>query len=1160
MNGRGVSKRLCVTLFIISCNCGSGTAFADAVNLAKVGSHTADQNADGQISLSELLRVIQFFNLRGYHCDAAGEDGFAPGPGDATCAAHDSDYDPRDWSISLSELLRLIQFYNFRAYHACPGEGTEDDYCPGLPQPDTTPPGNVSSFVALAGDGQVALSWINPGDEDLAGVRIVRGMDAYPASWSDGVVVYEGLDQACIDTGLTNGTPCFYAAYAYDEAPNYASGVLATATPTVPEANPEVLNEFTGLRGDIDGIPPAALDPAAAQDLVDKLGEAEEEYRGGDPCAASQTMEDYLNAVQGLRTSETQPLVEDLFNRGHMIRYGMAASMLTHEGCPGVARIGESADAALDEEASDNTQAVADIRFGEPKMQTIHANGEVFTRLMVPGADPFTGAPGKPAVPVFRRLIAAPRGATSNLQTEFGNTRTIRMNLLPAQYQPVDQEPPEVDPEVFADRAFVKDDILYATNAPYPPEPVSLTDLGYCRDLHVLLLEVAAGQYNPATGEFTLFDSLHTEVHFTGGDAFLTEAALGPFEGINVYRGAVLNAADVFQFIEPGQIAPTALGEELLILTPPALRAEAQRLADWKNEKGIVTNVFDVIDGDGPGPDSPQGIDVFIEHRYENMAIRPSYILLFGDSDRVPTFYKESALGAYFLGSETIATDWPYACVSGEDFELLPEFAVGRIPVDTLAEAAIVVDKIINYEQTPPQGAAFYTHAAIAAQFQCCRNDVTTPGTDSRTFIEAAEFARDAMVPNGKLVDRIYKKTGGSGVTPARYYDGGLLPNDLGAASGFEWNGSSDDITAAWNEGRFLIIHRDHGSYYSWVHPYFSTYHLEERLLNGELLPVVFSVNCASGWYDTETCANPFDETSLVEALLRMPGGGAVGFLGDTRNSPSWPNSVLLRGFMDAVWPAALPYFGGTESTPRLGDILNHAKLYLLCEINCAGTSTAGGDISSGASYDELLMWHAFGDPTLELWTEWPYGIILPETLQARLVAANALQIDHETEGATVTVFRQSATGAALTPLGRGVVQQGVASVALLEGAAVREGDDLEIAVTLGNAISRSVAVRVPPDETAPANVANFFARSTTGRVSLTWENPPDEDFAGVRILRKEDGYPVSASDGTLVCDGAGQAADDTKVGSGHTYYYTAFAYDEVPNYASGAQAMAAMP
>nr|HPO15538.1 Ig-like domain-containing protein [Candidatus Hydrogenedentota bacterium] len=68
--------------------------------------HTADQNNDYQINLSELLRVIQFFNSNGIHCQTGTEDGFNPGPGDQTCVPHQSDYSPQDWVIGLSELLR----------------------------------------------------------------------------------------------------------------------------------------------------------------------------------------------------------------------------------------------------------------------------------------------------------------------------------------------------------------------------------------------------------------------------------------------------------------------------------------------------------------------------------------------------------------------------------------------------------------------------------------------------------------------------------------------------------------------------------------------------------------------------------------------------------------------------------------------------------------------------------------------------------------------------------------------------------------------------------------------------------------------------------------------------------------------------------------------
>jgi len=74
--------------------------------------------------------VIQFYNSDGFHCDAGTEDGYAPGPGDQSCAPHSSDYFPRNWRIELTELLRLIQFFNIGGYRDCPVEGTEDGFCP----------------------------------------------------------------------------------------------------------------------------------------------------------------------------------------------------------------------------------------------------------------------------------------------------------------------------------------------------------------------------------------------------------------------------------------------------------------------------------------------------------------------------------------------------------------------------------------------------------------------------------------------------------------------------------------------------------------------------------------------------------------------------------------------------------------------------------------------------------------------------------------------------------------------------------------------------------------------------------------------------------------------------------------------------------------------
>jgi len=99
------------------------------------GRQSADQDGDYTISLSELLRVIQFYNAGGLHCAdpaASTEDGYQPGPGQSLdCVPHTTDYNPQDWQITISEILRLIQFYNTGAYHPCPNSAAEDGFCPG---------------------------------------------------------------------------------------------------------------------------------------------------------------------------------------------------------------------------------------------------------------------------------------------------------------------------------------------------------------------------------------------------------------------------------------------------------------------------------------------------------------------------------------------------------------------------------------------------------------------------------------------------------------------------------------------------------------------------------------------------------------------------------------------------------------------------------------------------------------------------------------------------------------------------------------------------------------------------------------------------------------------------------------------------------------------
>ncbi len=95
--------------------------------------HSADANHNWRIEIGELLRVIQFFNSGGYHCASGeSEDGYHAGYNTAqvSCRPHASDFSPQDWKIQLSELLRLIQFFNIGGYSRdCGSSVDEDGFC-----------------------------------------------------------------------------------------------------------------------------------------------------------------------------------------------------------------------------------------------------------------------------------------------------------------------------------------------------------------------------------------------------------------------------------------------------------------------------------------------------------------------------------------------------------------------------------------------------------------------------------------------------------------------------------------------------------------------------------------------------------------------------------------------------------------------------------------------------------------------------------------------------------------------------------------------------------------------------------------------------------------------------------------------------------------------
>ncbi len=785
--------------------------------------------------------------------------------------------------------------------------------------------------------------------------------------------------------------------------------------------DPGVVAAFDELQQFITELPNNVLNKGLRNSLTKKLRNAEKAYNKGRPCTAANILRAYLNQTQALRKGKRREIAEELRNLGWMVRHGLLASLPEGMSCPGHPQSGTEPTVEIIN--SNNEQLVGTFALSEPIMLTVEGDGETFTQVQFPGLETGPAAEGfaevgLPGVQIYHRLIAVPIGAQAVLHVSNIQTSVVEgVNLYPLQLSAVDDYPPD---ETFMDPPFIKDEDAYAEDALFPSEIVSLQVVGQMRDLNIVQLNIASAQYNPAQQTLFITKAVEVEVEYQGGTGnFLTSRSTNPFESHNarpLVERSLLNGALIYEHIEVGPILWFDFGEELLIITDPLFLAAANDLKDWKKDKGISTKVFKTgTPASGGIGTTEDEIKDFIQDRYDNNLIRPSYVLLLGDAEFIPPFYRSSS------GSATTGTDLDYSLMTGSD--LLADLGVARIPVDTAQQAQDVVDKIINYEKNPPFDFSFYNNASFPAYFQCCRSGFSA-GTTGRAYIETMELIRDALVADGYGVDRLYFSDTtytnyGGDTTPRRYYDGTALPAAIGPTSGFQWDADTQDIIDSINDGRFLVIHRNHGGQNLWVFPEFETADVA-NLNNGNLLPVLFSVDCATGLFDNETAAGDYGTTFggvyLLEAMLRKADGGVVGALGDTRDSPTWANNALTRGFADAVFPDVLPAYGGAAPIRRLADILNYGKLYMFDEM---GTAQTAGTISYHNASSNNVMWHAFGDPTQEIWTSSPHPFFMK--LVTMELYSTYLRVLYPEEGAVITAMQGD------TPIGRGIVINGEA-------------------------------------------------------------------------------------------------------------------------------------
>ena len=620
---------------------------------------------------------------------------------------------------------------------------------------------------------------------------------------------------------------------------------------------------------------------------------------------------------------------------------------------PGTRRCGggaSTAAAALESRPARSTTRTLRLRVRLPvaRWEARSGGGRDFIGLNMDGADAL-GDVGEPGVPAFARLFAVPRGARVSVRVSDVRGYTLSgIDVFPKQEQAVDQDPAAGPPpaSLFADQPFAIDRGAYRSRAAVPRRLAHVETLGRLRDLNIAAVQVPGAQYDPRRRRARIFTSMTLTVTFRGGDGTWRSrqartALESPFE--RIYASALDNFRTVARAGRAGRAgaaqAVPPCGEEYLIVTSPALRPAADRLADAKRAAGMVVTVTEFAAGT-PSAD----IRTFIRARLNDTAcVRPTYVLLLGDTSHVGSFVEPWCTEP--TGCQ-VTSDLSYS-LDGVGTDLFADVLLGRIPANTLDVADRTVQKIVRYQTEPPAppGDDFYNHATVTSAFE------GLGPRDTRGFTMSSERFRAGLRSRGHVVHRLYHAQPAADVQ--LFKDNTALPPELRRPA-LAWDANRDQLVSELNAGRFLLLHRDHGSRVSWANPPISVNDMGLLNTTSTELPVVFAMNCSSGSFQFP------GSPSISERLLQHEGGGAVAVIGDTDVSPTVQNDQLTVGFGDAMFPATVPAFGSEVPLRRMGEILNAGKAYMAAQAGASQQLT-------GNVLREHLLWHLLGDPSMEV-------------------------------------------------------------------------------------------------------------------------------------------------------------------------------------------------
>lgn len=574
-------------------------------------------------------------------------------------------------------------------------------------------------------------------------------------------------------------------------------------------------------------------------------------------------------------------------------------------------------------------------------------------------------APGGYATPFRVDAFAVPEGCTAVVETVDSAFVDYDCRLAPAR---------RIPEKGTAAEGVVKEGGQNASQGGFYPRKVAVAAWrgSVYRGREICNVVVNPVQYDAAANKARAYSKITYKVRFVpkaGARAMAGAPATKPviLPADNMLGNITMNGASA----KAGDMAVKATGvaagddtRDYLIISVDKYAEAVGRFAEWKELLGF--RVHKVLKGSW----NSDAVKAEVEKAYaENPALY--YLLIVGDHDDVPGQYMEHHADD---GDFSVHyTDLYYGCMDGECDET-PDIYRGRLSVSSPEEAATVVDKIIGYEKRPPTDAGFYERGVNCADYLDNDNGVADDYEDRR-YVQTAEEIRAYMLGQGKDVERVYSTN--YEITP-KYWNrnyfsfGEPIPEDM-LKPAFAWDGNEGDIRRAINSGVFYVLHRDHGLVDCWENPYFSVKHVD-MLQNGDLLPVVFCVNCDNG---------AFQADCLAERFLRKQGGGAVAVIAASDISYSGYNDALACGLFDAIWPepGLRPKFPGVNSlggetpapTYELGQILDQAQVRVSETFGSPDPSVSSNEKND--SFCRIVtkeIYHCFGDPSMQICTEMP--------------------------------------------------------------------------------------------------------------------------------------------------------------------------------------------